>query len=314
MSQLLQGLAGSDGRIPATDGISAAAFYARGLPFEPTGQLAVTLNGTVANHHQGLPFTAAGRLSVEQGIFSYYGSGAAPFASSGRLLISASVPDTYLAGVGYVNISSGVSFNIGAVASSIIFVGGVVSTVLTNTIDVTSVPLQAGDIGLLFYDSGGISPTTGTWTELENSGWESLQTKVMVGGETALTFSSSVHMIQFLAFRGLSLPTTAQSSVFEAPDGNPNPPVTPIALTANDWVIAFGRTTATNSGQWIQANVSTVPASYTSFNLSGSQSLRGIGSGYRTGLTGTTDPGIFSWGCTAGTGSSAATLVLKSTA
>jgi len=112
MSQLLQGLAGADGRIPASDGVAPAAVHKGGLPFEVTGNLAVNLNGIVAYHHQGLPFTVAGRLVVEQGVFSYYGPGAAPLTSSGSLLISTSVPDQYLAGVGYVSITKGVSLNL----------------------------------------------------------------------------------------------------------------------------------------------------------------------------------------------------------
>jgi hypothetical protein len=150
MSQLLQGLADADGRIPATDSVAAPTNYRSGLPFD-SGKLAVTLNGVVNNYHQGLPFTATGRLAVEQGVFSYYGSGAAPFTASGRLLISVNVPDYYLAGVGYDEITKGVCLNTSGVlfSPSELFKNGE-----------KGAWYDPSDLTTMFQDSAGTTPVT----------------------------------------------------------------------------------------------------------------------------------------------------------
>jgi hypothetical protein len=114
MSQLLQGLAGPDGRIPALDdiGIPGNVAYGKGgIPFEPNGKVAVLLNGPINHHHQGLPFTVGGKLVVEQGVFSYFGAGGAPFTSGGRLLVTTTTPTQFLGGVGFAS-SGAVCFDL----------------------------------------------------------------------------------------------------------------------------------------------------------------------------------------------------------
>ena len=150
MSQLLQGLADADGRIPATDSVASPTDYSDGLPFD-SGKLAITINGVISHYHQGLPFTVQGRLAVEQGVFSYFGNGAAPFTSSGRLLISVNVPDYYLAGVGYDGITQGVCMN----TSGILFTP---AELFDN--GELGAWYDPSDLTTMFQDSAGTTPVT----------------------------------------------------------------------------------------------------------------------------------------------------------
>lgn len=183
------------------------------------------------------------------------------------------------------------------------------------TLDISSLDIQNGDLGILFTGSDDGAPfTVDGFTNRARvgvsggggAGDATVFTKVMNGSESSLVSSGGTGLNQtaiiFALFRNLSYisVTTARDTAF----GDPNPPS--VTVNANDWVVIAGY--QDDDVQPIAA-----PANYTLIS-SVSQGTAEFGftvaAAYRSDLSaGTEDPGIMT--STGDDPWAAATIILR---
>jgi hypothetical protein len=169
------------------------------------------------------------------------------------------------------------------------------------TLDISSLDVQSGDLGILFTgsDDGDDNFTVTGFTNRarigvsgpSGNGEATVFTKVMTGSETSISSSGGADLVQtaivFALFRGLdyiSIATARSES-----DGDPNPPA--VTVSAGDWVVVGG---------YQDDDVQSISAP-TNYTLISSQTQGTAGDGFTTAAAyrenlsaGTEDPGVMS--------------------
>lgn len=171
------------------------------------------------------------------------------------------------------------------------------------SVDISGLSHETGDIGCLFVasDVDDTAFTVSGWTEISASdptpGREySLWVRTMSASDTTVASTNAgtlfKSIIAVVIFRNAALPISGDvTSNYEnvAGSSGPNPPAAAGTVNAEDWVVAFGMSSASGDV------MSGVPTGYTQIyvkNYTPTTELTS-GCGYKTEATTGEDPGVF---------------------